>query len=596
MRARAQGLAAIAAAAAALLPACLEVPDKDPPMCKVTADCDEGELCDEGVCWGNPPMGAFAAVVSPPSARGADLVSREVPVLPISPDGWIEDIHLDDAVTFKGRLQAQCEGPLPCSGRKLGASITISRPSVFAGGPGFRKLVTVDANAETFELVVPATRPGDPPYAVTAVPDDRASPGTGTSLAQFVPPLFVRIDATSSGGSNLLTLGGAGLRTVTGAIVTSGGNPVGGYRVVALGRWEADQPLSEVSTVDFTGANGAYVLALSRNLVGTVEIVARPFDAQLRPELHLTGVPVNQDSTDKVLELPGPTVGNVRLVEVIVDHQDTGGEIARVAGATVTIASAVSTNSNATAQFVASATTDESGAAYLELLDTPSLANNYQLSINPQPGSKAAAVFGKRYSIQTSMAQRLGTRIAITGRVLDATGEPVQDVSVTARPSLRFLWSLEPGPQTFLGGVPAATTVTPENGEFVLFVDHAFENGAGAQASTVWGHYDLSFEPTKKARVPSFTHTDVELPRDDAQSALAIGPIQLPDAAYVRGNVYDDENARVEGAEVKLYRVRAGDALCAETRFEPTSCPIPPLLLGRGTTDQGGVVRLTLPR
>lgn len=579
-----------------LAPACLEVPDPDRPMCKTTADCDAGELCDEGVCWGNPPAGMFAAVVSPPSQRSADLVSREVLALPISGDGWIEAVHLEGAVSFKGRLQAQCDVMMPCEGRMLGATITVTRPSVFQGGPGFRKVVTVGADADTFEINVPATRPDDPMYTITVVPDGRDAPGPGGSLAQLVPPLQTRIAIPASASGNLLELGGPGLPRVTGSVTTAGGGPLAGYRVVALGRWEPEQAPTEVSTVDFTGADGAYAIALSRGLVGDVELVARPFNLPPRPELRLGGIPAPLGAINKVLAVPGSTTGAERLVEIIVDHKDTGGEIAPVSGARVRIAGSVATGANASVRFAAEGTTNDAGVVRLTLLDTEQLEESYRLSVIPPPSSKASALFAKPYAVQASTAQRLGTRIAITGAVHGADGHAMADVSVTARPSVRFLWNLEPGSQAFLGEIPTATVVTPDTGEFVLFVDHALTNGTGGQPSTVWGHYDLTFEPTKKARAPSWTRTGVELPRDAAQSTLALGPIGLPDAAYVRGHVFDNENAHVEGAEVKLYQVQIDGALCLETRFEPQSCPIPPLLLGRAASDPDGVARLTLPR
>jgi len=83
---------ATAALAAVLAASCVSVPDGPEKMCDTTADCDHahGEVCGEGVCWGNPP-GMLAAVLSAPSER-ADLVSREVKLLPITQDGWIDDM------------------------------------------------------------------------------------------------------------------------------------------------------------------------------------------------------------------------------------------------------------------------------------------------------------------------------------------------------------------------------------------------------------------------------------------------------------------------------------------------------------------------
>jgi hypothetical protein len=583
----------VPAALLALLPAaCLEVSDREPPMCKTTADCDAGEICEESVCWGNPPEGAIAAVVSPPSERSADLVSREVLMLPITSDGWLDNVRLDAAVSFKGRLQALCGAS--CDGRMIGATITVTRPSVFLGGPGFRKVFTIED--ESFELKVPATQPGDPPFTITVVPAGRDAPGTGTSpIAQQVPPLQIQQAIPASSSGNVLELGGLTLPRITGRLVTLGGTSLQSYRVVALGRWAEDQPPTEVSSVDFTSFDGEFEIKLSRGLAGPVELVARPFGAQLRPELHLSGLSGQLPVQDTVLTLPGSPSGELGA-DVVVDHKDTGGEIARVAGARVIIAASSTDAGGVTTRFSAEGVTTDEGVVRLKLLGMPALLANYRLTIIPPAGSKAAALFEKPYQVQGTTSQRLGTRIAITGSVYGTDGEPAEGVSVTAQPSVRFLWNLEPGPQAFLGEIPAATVTTSNSGEFVLFVDHTLPSGSSASSTPVWGSYDLSFEPTAKSRMASWTKTGVELPRDAAQSTAALGPIHLPDAAYVRGAVFDHENARIEGAEVKLYRVQPDTSPCRETRYEPPSCPIPPLLLGRATTDDDGIARLTLPR
>ena len=46
----------------------------------------------------------------------------------------------------------------------------------------------------------------------------------------------------------------------------------------------------------------------------------------------------------------------------------------------------------------------------------------------------------------------------------------------------------------------------------------------------------------------------------------------------------------------KIFRMSQGMALCSEVLNAPLSCPIPAVLQGRGASDAGGVVRLTLPR
>ena len=54
-------------------------------MCDVQSDCDFAEVCDEGICWGNPPTAQFAALLVPPADEGDDLAVTEIPWLDIYP-------------------------------------------------------------------------------------------------------------------------------------------------------------------------------------------------------------------------------------------------------------------------------------------------------------------------------------------------------------------------------------------------------------------------------------------------------------------------------------------------------------------------------
>ncbi len=159
---------------------------------------------------------------------------------------------------------------------------------------------------------------------------------------------------------------------------------------------------------------------------------------------------------------------------------------------------------------------------------------------------------------------------------------------MTARPSLRFAWSLEDLPQAFLAAIPAATALTPATGEFVLFVDRT--------VGDVWGHYDLVFEPSATTRAPAFVLPEVEIPRDDRDEIELEDTVRLPDAAFVRGVVTDPDGEQVEAAELKVFRISTSLTLCGQVKNAPTSCPIPAQLLGRGGSDGDGVVRLALPR
>ena len=146
------------ALALVLLAGCLSVPKGGEIECQTDADCDNahGEVCQENVCWGNPPPGPFAAVVTPPSELNNRLVTRELPNLMIPDDGWLGDIALDQPVTYTGQLVPTCAAPLDCSSA-LGAKITVTRPSQFQGGPGISISTETDPRTGKFELVVPRT-------------------------------------------------------------------------------------------------------------------------------------------------------------------------------------------------------------------------------------------------------------------------------------------------------------------------------------------------------------------------------------------------------------------------------------------------------
>jgi hypothetical protein len=572
---------------------CLDVPDGDRPMCESTSDCDSanGEVCDMGVCWGNPPHGPFAAIVSPPAERSGDLVSTELTSVPIYSDGWIDDIQLRSPVTYKGRIEAVCEAPIVCDNRTLGATIAITKPSSFAGGPGFRSVVTVTPGDDSFELRLPPSGDADAPYTVTVVPDGRDDmvPPVETT-AMKVPPYRATLRVPSSVSGKILALGGIGLTKISGMVTTNAGGPAENYRVVALGHWDPDQPPTEVSTVAYTKLDGKYSLILSDHLVDYVEIVAKPFGMPLRPTLHLANVLPTQDTANKVLMMP-PSLGIPVQVDVAVETVGKGGGVEVVSGARVMITSQLSTGFNASATLVSEGTTNDLGIARIKLLDGVTLAEVYRISIVPPASSMGAAELDQPYMLAPTLTKRLGTRVSLSGSVFDVDGKPVKDLTVTARPSVRFLWNLPPAPQAFVATIPPATATTEDSGEFALYVDPQFND--------VWGHYDLVFEPTtpgtKLSRVPAWSQP-VELPRDATKLLVPLPQVALPDASYVRVRVVDDLGNWLEGAEVKLYRSETNLGLCSEVRYEPASCPIPAQLVGRGAADDQGMVELTLPR
>jgi len=585
------GLAGLAFGLAAL-GACLHVPDGPAPMCSVSADCDQmhGEVCEEGVCWGNPPPGPFAAVVSPPGTSH-DLVPRELPAVSIPDFGWMGDLALEAPLPLNGRILAFCATPMTgCdTTTTLGATVTVSRHSQFRGGPGFKTVINVDAGADSFAIPVPRTRPGDEPYTVTIVPAGGQVPGTGP--AERVPPLRMQVSVTANIPASPIVLGGANLPVITGTLTDYHTLGLAGYRVVALGRWDPAEAPIEVSSVSFTDTSGKYSVILSDQLVGTVEIVARPPSNTIAPTIHIANIDATKASQRSVME---PNLGTaVKVVVGPVTGVDHSGMIIPVRGALVSVAG-TQVNSNPLTSFAISdqQLTGDDGTVTLNLVDGAGIAGAYRMSIIPPASSSLGAMFDQKLVAATE--QRLPARVALRGTIVDHAGKPLNNVAITARPSLRFLWTLDAAPQAFVAAIPAATAVTLATGEFVVWVD--------PDVAQVWGNYDLLIEPPATTQAPTYTRTDVDIRRDGtlgpdgAPDSVSLDKISLPDAAYVHGRITGPDGALVENAELRLYLVSTELSLCTEVANAPASCPIPAQLQDRNTSDATGTVRLTLPR
>ena len=571
--------------------ACLSVPDGAKPECTSTSECDtaHGEVCEEGLCFGNPPQGTFAAVISPPSDQ-ANLVAKELTSLAITEQGWLSGLQLERPVSISGHIDAVCTPPAVCD-RGITATVTITRDSHFAGGPGFKTVVSTESGLEgaSFELNLPRTNDGDADYIMTIVPDGRGDqPGTGITPAQLVPPMRAELGVPAD-MSKMFVLGGLNLPVVDGTLVAAAGGGLAQYRVVALGRWKMGSPLIEVSTVDYTEADGKFRLVLSDSLEGDVEIVAKPW-GPAAPTLRLGGVSSFEPSMI-VLQQPA-MLGSVVKVTVPVKGKDGGGEIAPVRGARVRVMAQTTSSTlpgSTLATFIAEGTTNDAGTVSLDVLDGPAFRSSYKIEVVPPASANVGVVFDESFQIGTQPAMILPARVKVRGIVLDASGNPLKDVSVTARPSLRFAWSLEDKPQAFLSAIPAATAITPDTGEFVVWVDPTI--------TSLWGHYDLVFEPPTAskypARAPTWVQSEVAIVSPDT---LSLPDVVLPDAAFVHGAVTDPDGIAVEGAEVKVFRVNTTLALCSMVPNAPLSCPIPATLQGRGASDPMGMVRVTLPR
>ena len=570
------------------LPACLSVPSEEEPMCEVTADCDHanGEICDDGICWGNPPAGMFSAIVSPPSSR-TSLVSQEIPNLVINQDGWIDQLTVPKPLAYTAKLA--CQAPMTCEDALLDATITVTRAPRFPGGPGFRSVIkTQDGQAFTIN-VPPVDGYASAPYTITIVPDNREEMSASRTPAQLLPPLRTQLTIESSASGKLIELGGIGLPIISGVIKDANGAPQSNYRVVALGRWDLSSTPTEVSTVDFTGSDGTFSIQLSGGLTSKVELVARPVVTQTRPTLRYAAEVAQTGMQNLTLQWP-QGVGSPAMLDIPVTAVDGNGVVKEVRGARVIVSSKVPA-AMGVASYVAEAVTNEAGRAQLAVLDGPAFAGSYRISILPQASSTAGVMYDQTFSILAPIPpKQLGTRVALRG-IVALGGAGVKDMSITARPSLRFLWSLDPDDQQFLSSIPPSTTVTPESGEFVVWVD--------PKLAGIPGYYDLVLEAASGSRAPNAVITGVVAPTTSNQAELDVNVYDLPFPAYVRSKIIDDKGMDLEGAELKLFKTEDFATLCLEVSHPPMNCVAAATmatLMGRGASDSDGEVRLTLPR
>ncbi len=572
------------------------------PQCATNADCDTsvGEVCDQGACWGGPPAGQFAAVVVPPSAR-PDLISTEVPSQPLASDGDLGNVSMGAAITLSGRVEPFCASTTtPCDGDSIGATVTVSRPSRFPGGPGFTAVATasdgVARGTDSFSVSVPPTMAGDQPFSITFTPTSTgaAPPNNGTvSPAELAPPLRMTLQATSDTELGTITLGNEDSPVITGTLTDAQGLPLEKYRVVALGHLgDANAPVSEVSTVDYT-TTGQYTVTLAgcsdqtcEDIVGTVSLEASPYDTTVAaPTLYAPALqPV---STQQTLSQPA-AMGNPISLMIPIQGLNGDGAVAAVSGAHVIVTGTFTQDmvGLGSAVLQADVQTGSDGLASVQLLDGTAFADNYTIEVIP-PANSELGVYAKPLALDGAPI-RVPTRLALSGSVVDGDGRGVGNISITATPSLRFQWSLDPGGQSLLAEIPPATAVTDASGAFTLYVDPILD--------TVWAYYDLDFTVPDGVQAADWTHTEIAIPRDPTQTSYSVAAEPLPATAFMHGSLVDSAGIAVGAGELRIFEIETDNSLCTQVTNPPSSCAIPAQPLGHGTSAADGTVQVALPR
>jgi hypothetical protein len=583
-------LVAVGAALAALASAgCLSVPDEDEPQCRRASDCDQavGEVCEEGVCWGDPPSVPLAAIVGPPG-DAKDLVPAELPELFIPEHGWMGDLVLGTPVTLRGRVLRECI--LPCPETPVEATISVTRPSSFPGGPGL-SLVEKTASDGSYVLHLPLTRtrPEDPPYTVVVSPADRgavrSSMLTAAAAAEELPPLMRSVIASRDAQLNFL-LPSTNLPTIDGRVVDGAGDGLAGYRVVARGRWAQGASEAEVSTVAVTAADGSYHLILSESLVGKVSVRAEPPATSIgAATMEMSNLDATGAVTGVLLRLPANQRPAVSLT-LPVEATDSGGAPLSGDGFAVRLLYELVSGNQTTRYKVEGSI--KSGTVTLTVV--PGVTGEdwiYRLRMLPPVDSRLTAVFDRPLVIGAGGMKpplRLAERVRVTGVVVNERGVAVKGMTLTARPSLSFLLDLDEPRRALVDELGATTATTSKNGEFVVWADQLI---AGLPA-----RYSFTFQPPADELSPTWTHTqEISMPPVEGVPTLEVGVLSAPEASNVHGRISNPGGRPVAKGRVLIYRL---DSACMET--QQGSCASTATLLGRGVADDEGVVRISLPK
>jgi len=579
---------------------CLQIPEAPKPECTRDSDCETalGEVCNAGTCYGGPPAGTFAATMTPPSDR-SDLTSSEIPSLQLPANGDLGTFAFEAPVRITGRLEAFCaSGNTACSNTSIGGSVVVTRAPLFPGGTGFSATATskggLSHGTSSFSVAVPVTHVGEPPYVLTFTPAGGGllpPPNGSLSDAELAPPGSQTLSVTTDTDLGTITLGSATSPVLSGQLTDSGGHPLVKYRVVARGRLAPGGSITDVSTVSYT-TTGAYSLMLSDAAIAPIAIVATPYDPNVTaPTLTLPGLDAR--SATHTLAQPA-NLGNVDMISIPITGLSGNGAIIPVAGAHVTVTGSYTAPimGGANATLFAETTTGETGLAILKLLDGSTLSASYTLNVVPPASSELGVVYGQALPIDTIAGVRLPQRLALRGHVVDSNGKPVGNLSVSARPSLRFSWSAPPELATFIAEIPTPIAVTDHAGDYVIYVDPSVD----LFPDTLWAHYDLEFDAPAGTSIASWTLPDLEIPRDPTLSTLDVPVATLPDTSYLHGQLADPNHLRVSDGELRIFSISTNSTLCSEVMYPPPGCMVPAQLAGRAASGDDGTVKLALPR
>lgn len=591
----------LVAVGVAMLGGCLAQPGPEdhPAECDDTDDCNSaaGEICDDGVCWGDPPAGLFAAVLGVGSEYAGFAANTEIPELSIAADGWFSDRDgsppaLTTALRVSGQVRTECPPELDGCNNVLIVPGTIrwSRPSRIPGLPP----VTIPAIISGpvggggplagFEVFLP--RPIEPTtYSVSFTPSTEPLGPGQLSAAHFLPPFRteVVVDPAYAPGfvRDFMLPPIATARVLRGRIEQPAAKSIAGWRVHAeSGDGTVQGSFALASNIALTDGNGDFTLAVVNDPdIAVVDVVFEPPLDEL-PDVRLR---------DHVVSYPLPALLTMpqfadRLIAAPVEVRGTDGSgtVQRLSGASV-VARLDQQIGNVFLQHQTHATTTDGVASIQVALGTGQPAFHYEIDVLPGPTSEMASVYGVDLDVGVTVPTPdlivLPRGIPLVGTVYDELGFAVPGATVTASVSAATLCELSSEDLKVARGLAPVGTSTDPNGEFTLFVDRELDGVPLA--------YDITVEPGVSTWAPRWTFRQQAVSTDHQM-------LHLPAAAHVRATILDPVANPAPGVVVNMYEMTEEPAPCPQVvAFGEAGLAVRRAV---ATSDSDGVVKLILPR
>jgi hypothetical protein len=581
----------------ALVAACVKEPVSAPyvPMCLQTSDCDQGQECRQGLCFGNPPNLAFAAEVFPPETNSA-LARTEIQSLQITQNGTVQ-VSFAPSILVTGRVVIHAH-----DGVSVAASVTFHRPSRIQGVADYTVTVPAIAGKQSGEIGFSARLTPNvtgETYWITVDPDATVTAANGMTAASLAPPLHQQLGALTSDTSMEVALSdAAGLKIVTGYVYDAAGRGMQGMVVTAEGRLTATSDWQICSSTGKTDSTGAFTIYVPVSWDDLLNIDVDPGPGVTAPSYRRPAVTVADPAvlTDVIaLEaIRYPSYPKPAKYELPVFGSDLAGGQTPAIGATVTFTTSLATTGADTVSYKYTGPVGADGNAEVYLIPGDISANRaYLVDVVPLPKAPQASVWAQPVSVGPPnpttgdggvLAElELDERTYIKGQILDNGGYPAQNLTVQAQVSPYTTYALPLAMRTRIATVGMPQVITDKDGRFGVYLDPVL---LSSQAET---YYDFDLEPPTASLMPRWSFDRVGVAAGD--DTVDLKEIVLPKPSLASGPILDEHGAPVADAELHLYVISQDTSICGSI----TPCTPPSRLRGLTRSDANGNVMLVLP-